>query len=232
MRTGRRGGGRRSDVSSSTKEEEATMPRLFSIKPAITLRGRRFRGVRGWAGKPSHPPFTDFPVVAYVFAAAFDLISLFTWNHSGTIGEIGAQAFVAATFVIMGGAVVSLVTATTGAWDWWKGIDRDHTTGPIGTAKHTQVWRTVNWHAVVMLTVTAIVIVDIVVRLTGYGTHHATALVTVLSVVAGLLVSYGAIYGGALVYDYAFNVEGQDDSTVWDETEVDFYPEQHSGSEP
>jgi uncharacterized membrane protein len=210
----------------------AHMARLFSIKPAITMRGRRFRGVRGWAGKPSHPPFTDFPIVSYVFAAAFDLISFFTWNHSGTLGEIGAQAFVAATFVIMGGAVVSLITATTGAWDWWKGMDRDHSTGPIGRAKHTQVWRTANWHAVVMLTVTAIVIVDIVVRLSGYGTHHATLLVMLLSVVAGGLVAYGAVYGGSLVFDYAFNVEGQDDSTVWDETEQDFFPEQHSGSEP
>ncbi len=208
------------------------MARLFSIKPAITMRGRRFRGVRGWAGKPSHPPFTDFPVVSYVFAAAFDLISFFTWNHSGRLGEIGAQAFVAATFVIMGGAVVSLITATTGAWDWWKGIDRDHSTGPIGRAKHTQVWRTTNWHAVVMLTVTAIVIVDIVVRLSGYGTHHATLVVMLLSVVAGALVAYGAVYGGSLVFDYAFNVEGQDDSTVWAETEQDFFPEQHSGSEP
>ena len=83
-----------------------------------------------------------------------------------------------------------------------------------------------------MRTLTAIVIVDIVVRLSGYGTHHTTLAVLILSLAAGLLVAYGAIYGGALVYDYAFNVEGQDDSTVWDETEQDFFPEQHSGSEP
>jgi len=208
------------------------MARKFSIRPAITLRGRRFRGVRGWAGKPSHPPFTDFPIAAYVFAAAFDLISFFTWNHPGRLGEIGAESFVAATYVIMAGAVFSLAAATTGAWDWWKGIKRDHSTGPIGRAQHTQVWRTINWHATVMLTVTAIVIVDIVVRLSGYGTHHTTLAVLILSLAAGLLVAYGAIYGGALVYDYAFNVEGQDDSTVWDETEQDFFPEQHSGSEP
>ena len=208
------------------------MPRLFSIKPAITMRGRRFRGVRGWAGKPSHPPFTDFPIVAYVFAAAFDLISFVTWNHSGRLGEIGAQAFVAATFVVMGGLVVSFLTLLTGAWDWWKGIKRDRSTGPIGRAPHTQVWRTMNWHAVVMLTVTSIVIVDVVVRLSGYGTHHTTLGVLLLSIAAGVLVAYGALYGGSLVFDYAFNVEGQDDSTVWDETEVDFFPEQHTGSEP
>src|SRR5207248_2313176 len=102
-------------------------------------------------------------------------------------------------------------------------------TGPIGRAKHTQVWRTINWHATVMLTVTAVVIVDVVVRLSQYGRHQASTLVTILSVAAGLLVAFGAIYGGALTFDYAFNVEGQDDSTVWDETEEDFYPWQHSG---
>lgn len=39
------------------------MTRLFSIKPSITLKGREFRGLRGWAGKPLHPPLTDFPIV-------------------------------------------------------------------------------------------------------------------------------------------------------------------------
>jgi len=114
------------------------MTRKFSIKPAITLRGRRFRGVRGWAGKPSHPPFTDFPIAAYVFAAAFDLISFFTWNHDGTLGRIGAESFVAATYVIMAGAVFSLAAATTGAWDWWKGSTatiRPARSGPRSTRR-------------------------------------------------------------------------------------------------
>ena len=35
------------------------MARLFSFKPAITFRGRAFHGIRGWAGKPTHPPLTD-----------------------------------------------------------------------------------------------------------------------------------------------------------------------------
>ena len=29
------------------------MARLFSIKPAVTFRGRSFLGVRGWSGKPT-----------------------------------------------------------------------------------------------------------------------------------------------------------------------------------
>ena len=49
--------------------------RRFSFRPALTLRGRSFKGPRGWAGKPLHPPLTDVPVGAYVLAAAFDVIS-------------------------------------------------------------------------------------------------------------------------------------------------------------
>jgi hypothetical protein len=30
--------------------------RRFSFRPAVTLRGRQFKGLRGYAGKPLHPP--------------------------------------------------------------------------------------------------------------------------------------------------------------------------------
>jgi hypothetical protein len=55
--------------------QEEAMTKLFSIKPALTLKGRDFKGLKGWAGKPFHPPLTDFPIVSYILAAAFDVIS-------------------------------------------------------------------------------------------------------------------------------------------------------------
>ena len=51
------------------------MPRIYSIRPTLSLKGRRFQGLRGFTGKPFHPPLTDFPVVCYVLAAVFDVIS-------------------------------------------------------------------------------------------------------------------------------------------------------------
>src|SRR4029078_11441881 len=99
--------GRRGTQAKGYKEEEP-MARLFSIRPALALRGRKFRGIRGWAGKPTHPPLTDFPVVAYVLAAAFDLLSFILGDRRGA-----HDAFVAATFVIVAGAIVSLATALT-----------------------------------------------------------------------------------------------------------------------
>ena len=32
--------------------------RKFSVRPTLTLRGRKFKGLRGWSGKPTHPPLT------------------------------------------------------------------------------------------------------------------------------------------------------------------------------
>jgi hypothetical protein len=45
-----------------------------------------------------------------------------------------------------------------------EGLERQPSTGFPGNAKHTQVWRTANWHMTVMLTVTGLVIGDIIVR--------------------------------------------------------------------
>src|SRR5262245_20346628 len=195
------------------------MARLFSIKPSISLKGREFRGLRGWAGKPLHPPLTDFPIVCYVLAAVFDIISYF-----GPEG-VSRNFFVAATYVIVIGALVSLGTAITGFWDWWKGLERQPSTGFPGKAKHTQVWRTANWHMTVMLTVTGIVIADIIVRLLQADDRCASLSTMILSCLAAVLVSYGASYGGSLVYDYQFNVESLDGSTAWNETEIDQMPD-------
>ena len=199
------------------------MPKLFSIKPTLTIRGRKFNGIRGWAGKPTHPPLTDFPIVCYVLAAVFDIVSYVAGG--GSSPSVVAHDFNrAALFVIVAGAIVSLGTAITGFWDWWKGLPRDTSTGFIGRAEHTQVWRTANWHMTVMLTVTAIVIADIVVRSVQLDDQATGALVMVLSIVAAALVVLGAAYGGALVFEYQFNVQPLKGSTAWNETEEDQFP--------
>jgi uncharacterized membrane protein len=184
--------------------------RLFSIRPALTFRGRTFHGIRGWSGKPSHPPLTDFPIVCYVVAAGFDVVS-FLLDEAG----LGQDLFRAATFVMAVGFVLSIATAITGFWDWWKGMERDRSTGFLGRAKHTQVWRTANWHMAIMVTVTVLTLLDVVLRATDYeGRIAPSVLMLALSVLAAALVALGATYGGALVYDYQFNVEGLKGSTV------------------
>lgn len=191
------------------------MARLFSIRPTLSLKGRRFQGLRGFTGKPFHPPLTDFPIVCYTLAAVFDVISYV----SDAADPRAQDFFAAATFVMTAGFVVSLGAALTGFLDWWKGIPRDRRSGPIGRAKHTQVWRTVNWHATVMLTVTAITVVDLALRIPNFDEAQTQPGWLALSIVAAVLVVFGAAYGGALVFEYGFNVENVEEA--WNESEQD-----------
>lgn len=201
------------------------MARLFSIRPTWSLKGRRFQGLRGFTGKPFHPPLTDFPIACYALAAVFDLISFFSESHvsqSKTLIGVSGRArdfFVAATFVMVAGFIVSLGAVLTGFMDWWKGIPRDRNSGPIGKAKHTQVWRTINWHATVMLTVTAITLIDILLRVSDFELGQTQGSWLVLSLLAAALVLFGAAYGGTLVFEYGFNVENVEE--VWKESEED-----------
>ena len=196
------------------------MARLFSIRPTWSLKGRRFQGLRGFTGKPFHPPLTDFPIVCYVLAAVFDLISIATSSAEvGHVDPTSQDYFAAATFVMVAGFIVSLGAALTGFMDWWKGIPRDRKSGPIGKAKHTQVWRTINWHATVMLTVTAITLVDLLLRVPSFDRGQTEGLWFALSAAAAVLVGFGAAYGGTLVFEYGFNVENVEE--VWNESEVD-----------
>ncbi|HMG40739.1 MAG TPA: DUF2231 domain-containing protein [Acidimicrobiales bacterium] len=187
--------------------------RRFSVRPSLTFRGRRFNGLRGWSGKPLHPPLTDFPIAAYVLAATFDVISIVGGDDNAWARDF----WHAGTYVFIGGAAVSVLAALTGLWDAWKSSEAG-----------TQARRTINSHATIMTTVTVLALADIGWRLNGYNTHAYTPVgIVALSVVIALLVSVGATFGGTLVYDYGFNVETAGDSPVWHKSERDVLPGQH-----
>ena len=185
------------------------MARLFSVRPALSMRGRKFKGIRGFAGKPFHPPLTDIPVASYFIFPIFDLISFAAEDGSAASKDF----FKAATYVLIAGLIVSVPTALTGFWDWLK-----------STPKHTQAWRTANTHMAIMLTVTALVVINLLIRA---GNDWTSLGLLILSLVIAGLVSLGAYYGGTMVYDYGFNVETSGDHPVYHESEVDVFPDQH-----
>lgn len=183
--------------------------RRLSFRPAFTIRGRKFKGLRGWSGKPFHPPLTDIPVGAYMLMAAFDVISYF-----GKHQDWARDLYRTATFTLIGGAVVSLFAALTGFWDWRK-----------STEKGTQARRTASAHGWTMVTVTVLVLVDIALRWFAYdNAAHTPGRVMALSVVVAILTVAGGTIGGTLAYDYGFNVETAGDSPVWHASEVDVFP--------
>ena len=185
--------------------------RTLSFRPALTFRGRKFKGLRGWAGKPLHPPLTDVPVGAYVLATGFDLISIV-----GQDQEWARDFYRAGTFALVGGAAASVLALLTGFWDWLKSTERG-----------TQARRTANAHGWTMVAVTALVLVAIALRLFAYdGDSHTGAVALTLSLVIAALTTIGGSIGGSLAYDYGFNVETSGDHPVWHESEEDVFPGQ------
>ena len=154
------------------------------------------------------------PVGAYVLAAVFDLVSF--------VGSDEAWArdfYRAASFALIGGAVVSVFAALTGFWDW------RHSTEPGNQAR-----RTANAHALTMVTVTVLVLADIAYRVTAEWDATSTpGLALALSLVAATLTFLGGTLGGSLAFDYGFNVETAGDHPVWHPSEDDVFPGQHGG---
>ncbi|MEA2462150.1 MAG: hypothetical protein QOH90_2327 [Actinomycetota bacterium] len=183
--------------------------RKFSVRPTLTMKGRTFKGVRGWSGKPLHPPLTDLPIAAYILAAVFDVISVVAGDDHTWAREL----WHAGTYTFVGGAAVSVFTAITGLWDAWKSSEAG-----------TQARRTINTHATAMVAVTVLALADIAWRISEHNDKAVTpGGIAVLSVVIALLVSFGAMYGGALVYEYGFNVETAGDHPAWHQAEEDVF---------
>ncbi len=186
--------------------------RRFSIRPTLSVKGRTFKGLRGWSGKPLHPPLTDFPIVAYLLGATFDVISAV----AGPGHTFARELWHAGTYTFIAGGAVSLFAAVTGLWDAWKSSEAG-----------TQVRRTINTHATIMVTVTVAALADIAWRLNDYHSQLVTPIgITVLSVVIAVLVSAGATFGGSLVFEYGFNVETAGDHPAWHKSEQDVFPGQ------
>lgn len=168
--------------------------------------------MRGWSGKPLRPPLTDIPIGAYKLAAVVDVVSLAGRNHG-----FAREFYRAGTFVIVGGAVVSLLAAITGFWDWLR-----------STEAGTQARHTANAHAWTMLDVTALVLVDIALRTLAYTDDgHTPVAVLGLSVAVATLTTLGSAIDGTLTFDYGFNVEAAGDGPVWHPSEDDLLPGEH-----
>ena len=110
---------------------------------------------------------------------------------------------------------MSLGAALTGWMDW-----------RVSTLKGTQARRTANAHGLTMLTVTGLVVIDILLRLGSYDVAAPTTSfgLAALTVIIALTVAFGATIGGTLVFDYGFNVRTAGDSPAWHPSDRDLMP--------
>src|SRR2546421_1519689 len=129
--------------------------RRFSVRTALALRVQKFKGLRGFSGKPLHPPLTDFPIAASIYGAAFDVIAV-----AGRHQPWSREFFHAGTYTFVAGAGVSVFAALTGFWDWLR-----------STEAGTQARRTANTHALIMVVVTLLALSDVALRLSTYHTR-------------------------------------------------------------
>jgi uncharacterized membrane protein len=154
----------------------------------VRARRRDVSGIsdQSWRRRALHPPLTDFPIAAYVFAAAFDVISTIGGPHRGW----ATQFWHAGTFVLVAGLAVCLLTMMSGFFDLVRFPD-----------PRSAVTRTIVTHVAVTAGVFMIGSGDVAWRLSEYGSEPSTPLgVLVLTVVAATAVCVGAAFGGTLVF--------------------------------
>ncbi len=181
--------------------------RRFSFRPPLEFRGRKFKGLRGFAGKPLHPPLTDVTVGAYTIAPIL-LIVAFLFKDSSWAED--AQK--AGAWVLLIGGISSVATALTGYADW------------LNTQKGTQIRRMANAHAWTMITLTVVVLFSpwyIFLAEDGEYFSEPSGLTLLLSLVILALVTIGGTMGGSLTYDWGFNVEIATDHPVYHPSEQD-----------
>jgi uncharacterized membrane protein len=154
------------------------------------------------AARPAHPPFTAFPIAAYVFAAAFDTGSVI----GGPRHLWAAQLWHAGTFVLIAGLVTCLAAMGTGfrdlvrlAWHW-AGDGR-----PGGSPGASTT--TIAGHVAVVAATFMIGSGDLAWRLSDQAPRATAPLgAAALSVAAAVAACTGGFLGGKLVFSHGIGV--------------------------
>jgi uncharacterized membrane protein len=141
--------------------------------------------------RPAHPPFTDFPLAAYVFAAGFDLISAIGGSQRGWAADLWRSG----TFILIGGLCICLITMGTGFWD----LTRYPPPVP-GTV------RIVAAHVCAMAAAFMLGAADVACRVSNYHAAAAPPAVVALSLAAAIVACTGGFLGGSLVFRYGIGV--------------------------
>lgn len=160
----------------------------FALGSTFSLRDREFLGLRGWDGKPLHPPLTDLPIGAYIIAFLMDGGSLIGGDR-GWSGDL----HVAAGYTFLFGQAFGLLTSLTGFIDWLR------------MRPGSEVRRITNTHFLSMVVVTAMVAANLLWRWNDDAERTEAALFVLSAAIAGV-VTFGAAIGGSLVFDKGYRV--------------------------
>ncbi|MBA2529688.1 MAG: DUF2231 domain-containing protein [Euzebyales bacterium] len=142
--------------------------------------------VKGYAGKPSHPPLTDVSIGAYTAGVAMLVL--------GAIGFQEEPMAHGALLTISAGLLVALPTALTGLLDW------------LDIPRRTPA-RKLGWvHLGAMLTATVLFAATWLLHLQGYRAGEVTTPALVAGLIAEAVLAGGGYLGGTLAYVYGVRV--------------------------
>ncbi len=152
--------------------------------------------IKGWPGKPAHPPLTDASIGAYTVGVAMLVL--------GALGVEEEQMAHGSLLAIGGGLALALPTALTGLLDW---LDI-----PKGTPART----TATVHLLVMLSATVVFALAFIGQLDGYDDGNVETLALALGIGAEALLTAGGYIGGTIVFVYGVRVLKRPDVRVPD----------------
>jgi uncharacterized membrane protein len=152
--------------------------------------------MKGWPGKPSHPPLTDASIGAYTVGVAMLVL--------GALGVEEEQTAHGALLAIGGGLAIAAPTAITGLLDW---LDLDK-----GTPARTMA----TIHLFVMVTATVLFALTFVAQLDGYKEDEVRTAALILGLAAEGLLAAGGYIGGTLAFVYGVRVLKRSDVPVAD----------------
>jgi uncharacterized membrane protein len=152
--------------------------------------------LKGFPGKPSHPPLTDASIGAYTVGVAMLVL--------GALGVEEEQMAHGALLAISGGLLLALPTALTGLLDW------------LEIEKGTPARTTATIHLFTMLSATVLFALTWLVQLDGYKDDVVKTGAWILGVGGEALLTAGGYLGGSIVFVYGVRVLGRRDVPVRD----------------
>jgi uncharacterized membrane protein len=152
------------------------------------------RLLKGFPGKPLHPPLTDASIGSYTLGVA----ALVAGKAGLQTAEMADAALIAISF----GLIVAAPTALTGLLDW---LDIEKGTPPrrVGTI-----------HLFLMVTTTVLFAITWLLQRPGYNAGEVRTGGLIAGLVAFAFLAVGSNIGGANVFVYGIRVLGRRDIPV------------------
>ncbi len=152
--------------------------------------------IRGWPGKPSHPPLTDASIGAYTVGVAMLV--------AGALGLEEDAMAQGSLLAISGGLIVTVPTALAGLLDWLE-IESGTPARKLATV-----------HLFVMVSATLLFAGTWLAQRPGYDDGEVETLGWILGLGAETLLTVGGYLGGTLVYIYGVRVVNRRDAPLRD----------------